>query len=108
VTNSLGEYVVTNLPLGSYRVEVEVPGFMKSVQSPIEVQIKSRARADFTLRVGEVSQSIEVTGAAPLIQTDTPEVGNSLPQKALNSLPIISRGLLEWVALVPGTTSGAV
>src|SRR5262249_48392880 len=105
-TNEAGEYTVTNLPLGFYSVSAEATGFKKAVQPPVEVTVKARIRVDLKLEVGETTQSVEVTGATPLIKTDTAEVGGVVSRQALQDVPNFGRNFLALAALVPGTTSG--
>jgi hypothetical protein len=105
-TNAAGEYVVTNLPLGTYTVTAEMTGFKKAVHPPVPLTVKARVRVDLTLEVGDATQSIEVTGATPLLKTDTAEVGGVVSRQLLQDVPIFSRNFLALAALVPGTTSG--
>jgi hypothetical protein len=65
VTSSSGTYVLTLLPPGDYRIEVEVPGFKKLEQTGITLQINQQAQVNLTLQVGDVSQIAQVTGQAP-------------------------------------------
>ena len=106
-TNESGEYVVTNLPLGSYTVAAEAPGFKRVVHPPVEITVKARVRVDLALQVGETSQSVEVTGATPLIRTDSAEVGGVVSRSMLQEIPVFGRNFMSLTALVPGTTSGA-
>ncbi|MCC6587183.1 MAG: TonB-dependent receptor [Bryobacterales bacterium] len=105
-TNELGEYTVTNLPLGDYSVSAELSGFKKAVHPPVPITVKARVRVDLRLEVGETSQSVEVTGATPLIKTDTAEVGGVVSRQILQDVPVFGRNFLALAALVPGTTSG--
>src|SRR5215475_1360872 len=56
-TNALGEYVVPDLPIGTYTVSAEVAGFKRATVSPVQLDLKARVRADLRLEIGEVSQS---------------------------------------------------
>lgn len=105
-SNEAGEYVVSNLPLGSYTVGVEAPGFKKAIQPPVTLTVKARIRVDIRLEVGDSAQSIEVSAAAPMIRTDTPEVGGVVERKALEELPTFDRNFMNLAGLVPGTTDG--
>jgi len=101
-TNGDGEYVVPNLPIGHYTVSAEKAGFRKAVVPPVEMNLKARVRADLQLQVGETSQSIEVTGAASPLKTDSPEVSTLITQEQLQSLPSQSRHFLGMAVLTPG------
>lgn len=105
-SNGAGEYLVTNLPLGSYTVSAEVPGFKRAVQPPVTITVKARIRVDFQLQVGEATQTVEVSGATPLVKTDTAEVGGVVSRALLQEIPIFGRNFMSLAALVPGTTSG--
>ncbi|MFN0172539.1 MAG: carboxypeptidase regulatory-like domain-containing protein [Bryobacteraceae bacterium] len=105
-TDASGEFVVTNLPLGTYQVSAEMKGFKKAVHPPVPITVKARVRVDMTLEVGEASQSIEVSGATALIKTDTAEVGGVVSRQVLQDVPIFGRNFLALAALVPGTTNG--
>ncbi len=105
-TNDTGEYVVTNLPLGDYSVSAEAPGFKRAVNPAVPITVKARVRVDLRLEVGETSQSVEVSGATPLIKTDTAEVGGVVSRRVLQDIPVFGRNFLALAALVPGTTNG--
>jgi hypothetical protein len=106
IAGESGEYIVTNLPLGSYTVSAEAPGFKRALHPPVPITVKARVRVDLRLEVGETSQSVEVTGATPLIKTDTAEVGGVVARQVLQDVPVFGRNFLALAALVPGTTSG--
>jgi hypothetical protein len=104
VTDQRGNYTVSNLPLGAYKVAVNAKGFQPAVQSPVTIQIKSRVRADFNLALGSATTVVKVSGARQLLQTDTAETGGLIGREDLQSLPVISRNFLTLATLVPGTT----
>jgi len=54
VTNSSGEYVVSNLPIGTYKVTSEMAGFSTDIESPVELTVKARVRVDFTMHTGVI------------------------------------------------------
>src|SRR5690349_14335873 len=70
-TNSSGYYVLPNLFVGSYSVEVEAPGFKKAVQSGIKLSAAAKLSIDLELAVGAVTESVDVTAAATLVQSET-------------------------------------
>jgi len=103
-TDASGEFVVTNLPLGTYQVSAEMKGFKKAVHPPVPITVKARVRVDMTLEVGEASQSIEVSGATALIKTDTAEVGGVVSRQVLQDVPIFGRNFLasrHWCQAPP-------
>src|SRR5579872_244430 len=74
-SDSAGNFVVTPLEVGHYSVAVEAPGFKKSVRSDVPVNVQDRVRVDAALEVGAVTDTVEVAGSAPLLQTDTSYLG---------------------------------
>ena len=71
VTDSSGNYVVTPLPVGHYTVTVDAPGFKKSVSAGITLNVQDRIGVNIALEVGQLSETVEVTGAEPKLQDDT-------------------------------------
>src|SRR5437870_436672 len=105
-TSSTGEYVVTNLSVGSYTVAIEAKGFQRAVHPPVSITVKARVRVDATLQVGEVTQALNVTGGTTLIKTDTAEVGGVVSRQVLQEVPNFGRNFLSLAGLVPGSTNG--
>ncbi len=104
-TSAAGTYSFPNLPPGQYRVEVQQTGFKQFVRSSVEVQVDVTSRLDFTLQIGDVSQSVEVTGEVPLIQTDSASLGKVVPQAAIQSIPLSGRNINNLLTLVPGVVA---
>src|SRR6266481_7917541 len=87
-TNDSGEYVASPLRVGRYTVTVEHPGFKRAVTVPVSLDVQQRIALDVTLQVGQISESIEVTGAAPLLETETSELGQMVDNKRVANLPL--------------------
>src|SRR5690348_13975764 len=68
-TDENGRYIFTPLKTGTYQVEIEAQGFKKAVRSGLELNIQQQAQVDFALETGEISQTVEVSAQAPLLQT---------------------------------------
>src|SRR5262245_31417072 len=96
VTSENGDYTIPLLNVGEYQVLVEKQGFKKAVQTGLILQIDQKARLDFALQIGQVSESVEVTAAASLVQTDSASVGTVIDNKRVLELPLNSR---EFYAL---------
>jgi hypothetical protein len=64
-TNDSGQYVASPLRVGRYTVTVEHPGFKKAVSVPVDLDVQQRIAVDISLQVGQISELVEVTGAAP-------------------------------------------
>src|SRR5699024_4535449 len=88
VTNAAGQYTIPNLPVGQYRIRFEAQGFKANVREGITLNVAQVARIDSQLQVGSTSESIEVTAAAPLLNTETPDVGTLLNNKTVVDLPL--------------------
>lgn len=87
-TNEAGSYTQPTLNPGNYTVIVEAPGFQKAQQKGILVNPGQPTAVNLTLQVGEASQTVEVTAAAPLLQTETPAIGANLNAQQVDNLPL--------------------
>jgi hypothetical protein len=104
-TNESGNYIFPNLPAGNYTVLVEQPGFKRESRANVQVLVDTNPRVDVTLQPGAVSESIEVTAAAPLIQADTASIGTQIQSTTVESAPLgANRNFQSLLNLVPGTT----
>src|SRR6185503_15133715 len=91
---------------GTYTVKVEASGFQVMVRSNIELQVQQMARIDFLLAVGVTSQTVEVSGAVALLNTDDATLGTVIEQKRITDLPLNGRNFFSLVALSPNVTYG--
>jgi hypothetical protein len=107
VTGPTGYYALPQLSPGTYSLRVESTGFQSYVQQGIILQVNQTARIDVRLTVGEVTQSIQVTGEAPLLDTDTSAMGEVVDERKIQSLPLEGRNPLALLALTPGAAVGA-
>src|ERR1017187_9484340 len=105
VTNSSGNYRVENLIPGSYTVAAEAKGFEKALRTAFTLEVAQTATIDLTLHVGSVSQTVEVSGAAPMLQAQTAELGQVIQQQEVTQLPLVDRNYLKLALLSPGTSS---
>jgi hypothetical protein len=97
-----GNYSILSLPRGQYTVDVDAQGFKHLSRSPIDVTVNQEARVDVQMQIGEQSQQVTVTGAPPIMQTDSASLGQVIGGNAVSSLPLNGRNVLNLVALVPG------
>jgi len=102
-TNEAGNYTKDRLIPGTYTVEVEGTGFRKAVSRDVRVNVDNAARVDIALQVGNVSEQVEVTAAAPLLQSDRADVATTLTSKQLIDLPSFNRNFQSYELLLPGT-----
>ncbi|MBA2302761.1 MAG: TonB-dependent receptor [Acidobacteria bacterium] len=101
VTDSEGTYLGQGLLPGDYEVRAELTGFQPRTQA-LPLQVGQRARVDFTLSPGGVTQEITVQGTSPLINTESPIVGKVVNQVEVSKLPLAIRNWDDLLALVPG------
>ncbi len=101
-TDASGNYTFANILPGRYKLEGEKTGFKKFVRTPIDVQIESGLRVDIPLEVGEVNQTVEVTGQTPLLQPETTSLGQVIESRTVTELPLNGRNPLALVSLVAG------
>ena len=71
VSDGSGNYLITLLPPGDYTITVEAPGFRKLIQSGLSLQINQQARVDLTLQLGQVSETVQVSAQAPLLESES-------------------------------------
>ena len=103
-TNESGNYTFPNLPPGQYSVTVEAAGFRKETRRDIEVLVNTNTRVDLQLQPGAVSESIEVTGAPPMLQTDSASTAEKIERATLENVPLVSsnRNFQSLLNLAPG------
>ncbi len=106
VTDSAGSYTAPFLSPGTYTVEVNVAGFKKWVRAGVVLQVNQRARVDADLEVGGVTETTTVTASAPLLRTESSEVGTVIEERAIKELPLNGRNFATLVYLTPGITPG--
>jgi hypothetical protein len=104
VTNESGLYRAPLLSLGTYRVGAELQGFKKFEQTGITLRAGQTAIIDVQLGVGAVSETITVTADAPLIDTSRIDIGHSLSDQEVHSLPLVARNPYNFALVQPGVT----
>ena len=102
VTDNDGLFVATPLRIGVYSISVEAKGFKKAVRDNITLRVQDRLRVDFRLEVGEVTESVQVTAEAPLLQSETTSLGQVIATKPVSELPLNGRNFIQLIALTPG------
>jgi hypothetical protein len=101
-TTASGEYVVSQLAPGKYEVKVSAQGFQTAVASGVPLDVAQRARLDFTMKVGQLSQQVEVTARAAVMDTDTASLGQTIEQRTISNLPLNGRNYLTLGSISPG------
>jgi hypothetical protein len=104
-TNDSGSYDLLRLPIGTYGVRFTAPGFDTTVYPPFALVLNQTARVDAQLKVGKISETVEVTGAAPLLQTQTTDISTHIDTVVSENVPLITRNYGELTLLTPGAVS---
>lgn len=105
VTDASGVYVMPLLPVGRYEVTVELPGFKKFVRSGLELHVNDRLRVDAELQPGAVEETITVTGASPVVQSESSDVSTLINATQVEHMPLNGRNIIQLVAMQPGVAS---
>ena len=102
VTSEEGGYSVPSLPPGEYTITASKEGFRQARRESVRLEVAQTARLDFTLELGAVSETVDVVGAAPLIDSDTSSIGQVIETKAIEDLPLNGRNFVQLATLGPG------
>jgi hypothetical protein len=102
-TNDQGEYVASPLHIGRYKVTVEKTGFKKAVSEVVELNVQGRLAINMALQVGRITEEVLVTGAAPLLETETSELGQVVDRTRVSNLPLNGRNFAQLALLSAGT-----
>jgi hypothetical protein len=105
-TNSEGIYRVLSLQPGEYRVTFEASGFKKAVNDEVTLRTGDTLAVDIVMQVGQITESVEVTGAAQALETETSATGSVVPGEVLYDLPMFQRFVNSTLNIVPGMTTG--
>ncbi len=100
--NERGLYVIPFLNPGVYDLSVALTGFQPSLKKAIKLDVDQSAHVDFTLQVGTVNETVEVSGAPPALQTDTASLGQVVENKMIVNLPLNGRDYTQLVTLSAG------
>jgi hypothetical protein len=104
-SGSDGIYSFPSLAPGVYNVRTEHAGFKSAMSNNVEVQVQQSVRLDLTLEVGQTSESIEVSAAADLLQSENATVGTVVETKSITELPLNGREYLNLVTLAPNVSN---
>jgi|CZKL01.1.fsa_nt_gi hypothetical protein len=103
-TEGNGNYNITPVSAGTYRLSVSASGFETTTISGIEVQVGQIVREDLKMKLGSTSTTVEVTTSAPLLNTDSATVGEVVSNQQLTGLPLNGRGFYQLAQLTPGAS----
>jgi hypothetical protein len=106
-TNTDGFYTSPALNVGNYQVSVERSGFKKAVHSGIVLQVDQQAEINIHLEIGAVSESVQVTGEAPMVNTENGSLGQVIANRSVQELPLNGRNAFALILLAPNVHSNA-
>jgi hypothetical protein len=101
-TDSNGGYVITFLQPGVYNLSAEASGFKKTVQNNVELRVNQRAEVNLQLQIGQVNDTVEVTAAAPLLESQSSSLGTVIDTHLTSELPLNGRNFVQLATLAPG------
>lgn len=105
-TNQAGNYLFLGLGAGSYEVSASRSGFTTARRMGLVLRVSDEVRIDLSLTVGEARESVSVTAAAPLVQTESGTVSAVVNKQAIQELPNDGRQLQNLALIVPGVSGG--
>jgi hypothetical protein len=103
--NATGEYIFLEVPVGSYEIDVEQAGFKKYVRKGVVVSLNEVVSLDVKLQIGGSTETVEVTGAPPLVDTTSTQMGAVVNQRSVSELPLSQRDTYQLLQLQPGVQS---
>lgn len=106
-SDATGNFTVVALPPGIYSVSTSAPGFSSTRYDHVVLAIDQRLALNFSLKLGSVAAVVTVTDTAPLLQTQSAEVGTVISGNAITDLPLLGRSFYSLTSLVPGVNAGA-
>jgi outer membrane receptor protein involved in Fe transport len=101
MTDEMGEFNVTLLPAGTYEVSVEAKSFSKALLKELEVNVGSTQSVKIELKPGEISETVEITSDAALVETTTSELGRNITPLEVQNLPLINRTFANLSIIAP-------
>jgi hypothetical protein len=96
-TDTSGQYVLANLPVGPYRLEVKFSGFKNYVQTGIVLTVNNNIQIDVPMQVGSFSERVEVTASASLVETKESSVSSVISERSINDLPLNNRQATQLI-----------
>jgi hypothetical protein len=104
-TNENGEYIFLEVPVGNYEVNVNQQGFKKYVRKGIPVNLNEVLLVDVSLQIGGATETVEVTGAPPVVDTSSTQLGAIVNERSSTQLPLNTRDVFQLLQLQPGVQS---
>jgi hypothetical protein len=105
ITSATGEYLFLEVPVGSYQIDLNQAGFKKFVRKDVVVDLNAVVGIDIALTVGGSTETVEVTGEPPVIDTTTTQLGAVVNSRDVTELPLNARDTYQLLQLQPGVQS---
>src|SRR4051812_41510477 len=106
-TNQSGDYVVKELPVGSYKVSVEASGFKTSTNANVALNAGTTAHLDFKMQLGQTQEVVEVSGEAAAVNTEDSKLASTVSSTQINNLPLNGRNVFDLMQLSSGAVNVA-
>lgn len=104
VTDDMGRYIFNGLPPASYTMKVEFTGFKTVVRSKVVLRVGLQTDLDFTMELGEVTQTVDVTSEALLLNSVSATLGTEVTNRYIVDMPLLDRAVSNLTFLAPGVT----
>lgn len=101
-TDANGDYIFSNTRIGNYQITIEASGFNRTVADNVNLVINARQRVDIELQVASATETVMVTGAAELLETDSSDRGQVIQRQQITALPLNGRSYANLALLAPG------
>jgi carboxypeptidase family protein len=108
VSDANGAYVISNLPIGPYRLEVKLSGFRSYSRTGIVLQVNAQPVIDVQLALGDLNETVSVVGAAPLVETRSPTLGQVIENERILELPLNGRNSADLIQIAGPVVSTGV
>ncbi|MGA2653676.1 MAG: TonB-dependent receptor [Terracidiphilus sp.] len=106
--DSQGQFEFTSVRIGQYKIKANAPGFSETLTEPFTAEVNARQRVDVNLKPGATSETVNVTGAAVLLETEDSERGQVISARDVNNLPLNGRAYADLALLTPGVRANVL
>lgn len=107
-TDERGDYVLLNLPAGTYNLEASLQGFASQLRNAQTFYVGSTITIDFSMQLATLQETVEVAAAAPVLETSKNTIARTIEQRELDALPTVNRNFNTLAALAPGVTNTGI
>ncbi len=104
-SSGTGDFIFTNVPAGPYTLDAQASGFKREQRTGIVLEVNQNARVDFALPVGQVTDSVEVSGDVTQVDTHDVQLGGTVDSRRIRELPLNGRNVYDLMVLMPGVSN---